>query len=308
MELTIEPENGRGCGTRSKGGVYACCGLSVWGKPIEYFLLDPVRPIPWQRGSHVIPRNDGSGLYDLLVYIGVDPKKGDTEGYPSAWSFIEEARHYGVSRKQSPNLQWHLLTPGESNMILAHPRAFAALDKPDLKQEQVNVSNMHRFAAGYVLARQARPLYLCKQFQTWVNHRELLVKMGWSVGWDVRGQHFDERLQAEIDGQPISVDPSLTELVPCVQALRDLAWFNHAGTVEDELDKGMYHIEMPSFSFTCKKPLAPYDGSQIKWMTAAFAAIPLTHFEIPDGPQDEKGAVAAAALEKAGFVVAETDY
>ncbi len=36
----------RGCGEREQGGVYAECGLSPYGTPLEYFLIDPPRPLP----------------------------------------------------------------------------------------------------------------------------------------------------------------------------------------------------------------------------------------------------------------------
>lgn len=304
VQLTVEPPNGRGCGKRSDGGTYACCGVSPWGKPIEYFLLDPVRPIPWQRGSYIIPRGGGSDLYDLLVYIGVDPKKGDTEGYPSTWSFIEEARRFGVSRKQSPNLQWHLLTPGESNMILAHPRAFAAIPAPG----QLSIKTMHKFAASYELNREAKPLYGCKQFQTWVDHKDILLALGWEVGWDIRGKHLEACLVAEANGDDFDPQDGLAEEVPCVHALRDLAWFNHSNPVENEMVAGEYWIDMPSFKFVCRKPLAPANANHIRWETAAFAAIPLTHFEMPNGPQDEKGKEAVMSLRRAGFEVAETEW
>ena len=36
----------RGCGEREPGGVYAECGLSPRGRPLEEFLFDPPLPIP----------------------------------------------------------------------------------------------------------------------------------------------------------------------------------------------------------------------------------------------------------------------
>ena len=36
----------RGCGEREPGGVYAECGLSPYGSPLEHFLIDPPMPLP----------------------------------------------------------------------------------------------------------------------------------------------------------------------------------------------------------------------------------------------------------------------
>ncbi len=52
INLTVPLE--RGCGMREKGGLYACCGTSPFGKPVEEFLIDP--PLPFIRrafkGTH----------------------------------------------------------------------------------------------------------------------------------------------------------------------------------------------------------------------------------------------------------------
>src|SRR5438552_2486585 len=36
----------RGCGEREQGGVYAETGLSRYGTPLEYFLIDPPQTLP----------------------------------------------------------------------------------------------------------------------------------------------------------------------------------------------------------------------------------------------------------------------
>jgi hypothetical protein len=117
----------RGCGDREPGGIYAECGLSARGRPLEEFLLDPPLPIPagldlvnkpqtWQRmlpsGE---PALDGEGLpiFDLLIWVGA-------EFYPYCPDFLEETRRYGASRRLNPNLDLSLLSRS-SRMILAHP-------------------------------------------------------------------------------------------------------------------------------------------------------------------------------------------
>src|SRR5947209_4264234 len=117
----------RGCGDREPGGVYAECGLSSRGRPLEEFLIDPPLPIPpgldlvnkpqtWQRllpsGE---PALDGEELpiFDLLIWVG-------QEHYPYCPDFLEEVKRYGASRRLNPNLDLSLLSRS-SRMILAHP-------------------------------------------------------------------------------------------------------------------------------------------------------------------------------------------
>ena len=117
----------RGCGDREPGGVYAECGLSSRGRPLEEFLIDPPLPIPpgldlvnkpqtWQRllpsGE---PALDGEGLpiFDLLIWVG-------QEHYPYVPDYLEETSRYGASRRLNPNLDLSLLSRS-SRMILAHP-------------------------------------------------------------------------------------------------------------------------------------------------------------------------------------------
>ncbi len=122
----------RGCGEREPGGVYAECGLSRRGRPLEEFLIDPPLPIPegldlvnkpqlWQRrlasGEPVL---DGESLpsYDLLIWVGA-------EHYEYCPDYIEEVKRYGASRRLNPNLDLSLLS-ASSRMILAHPRVLNA--------------------------------------------------------------------------------------------------------------------------------------------------------------------------------------
>ena len=117
----------RGCGDREPGGVYAECGLSSRGRPLEEFLIDPPLPIPpgldlvnkpqtWQRllpsGE---PALDGEGLpiFDLLIWVG-------QEHYPYVPDYLEETIRFGASRRLNPNLDLSLLSLS-SRMILAHP-------------------------------------------------------------------------------------------------------------------------------------------------------------------------------------------
>jgi hypothetical protein len=124
----------RGCGDREEGGVYAECGPSPYGSPLEYFLLDPPLPLPdgldlvnkpqlWQRadpvsGKPVLDAETNEPVYDLLIWIGA-------EHYPEAVDYIEETRRLGASRRLNPNMDLSKLTR-RSRMLLAHPRAIIA--------------------------------------------------------------------------------------------------------------------------------------------------------------------------------------
>src|SRR5258708_15915173 len=117
----------RGCGDREPGGVYAECGLSPRGRPLEEFLIDPPLPIPagldlinkpqtWQR---MLPSGEpaldveGLPIYDLLIWVGA-------EHYPYCPDYLEETRRHGAARRLNPNPRLPLLSP-TSRMILAHP-------------------------------------------------------------------------------------------------------------------------------------------------------------------------------------------
>src|SRR3989440_8175688 len=121
----------RGCGDREPGGVYAECGLSEHGAPLDFFAFCPPLPIPegidlvnkprlWLRtdpGSNqpVLDPLTNEPIYDLLIHIGA-------EHYPEPPDYYEETKRLGASRRLNPNLDVTLLT-SSSRMLLAHPRA-----------------------------------------------------------------------------------------------------------------------------------------------------------------------------------------
>lgn len=126
---TGNPPNGRGCGTRESGGGYLCTGLSEHGLPIEAFIIDPVRVWPgeWIRGMKVIPRDpeDPESINDVLVFVG----RGF---YASPWTFVEEVRRYGASRRFAPTLPFDKLVAGRSRTVFVHRRAYPMFRyKPD---------------------------------------------------------------------------------------------------------------------------------------------------------------------------------
>src|SRR3974390_3419799 len=65
----------RGCGQREQGGVYAECGLSPYGSPLEDFLIDPPQPLP--EGLDLINKpqlweDPATGITHLLIWIGAE--------------------------------------------------------------------------------------------------------------------------------------------------------------------------------------------------------------------------------------------
>ena len=112
----------RGCGEREQGGVYAETGLSRYGSPLEYFMIDPPRPLP--EGLDIINKpqlweDPATGITHLLIWIG-------GEHYEYTPDYVEETKRFGASRRINPNLELSRLTR-ESRMILAHPRAINTL-------------------------------------------------------------------------------------------------------------------------------------------------------------------------------------
>lgn len=119
MNVTQNPENGRGCGSRTEGSPYLCCGKAENELLIEHFIVDP--PHLWhrdfQRGYYIAPRNpkDKNSPNDIIIFVG-------RQFYPSPWSFIEEVRNFGASRKIPKNFPFDKLTAGQSRMVFVHSK------------------------------------------------------------------------------------------------------------------------------------------------------------------------------------------
>lgn len=104
----------RGCGSRKQKALYMCVGMSPFGAPIEYFVLDPARPFKGDafRAPMILEREDKPN--DVLIWIG-------KEYYPFVPDFIAEARRMGISRRVPHNFPAGQLSRG-SRMILVHAR------------------------------------------------------------------------------------------------------------------------------------------------------------------------------------------
>lgn len=119
----------RGCGVRKLGGVYIECGLGVKGCPVEHFILDPPQVVDPQRGFPLPMQGmgmivDPAGTWHLVDRVG-------QAYYPFPVDFIEETRHFGLSRrvqkslkaptKDGPKSGFALLTK-KSRILIVHDR------------------------------------------------------------------------------------------------------------------------------------------------------------------------------------------
>lgn len=111
----------RGCGTRLAGAAYLEVASSPFGQPIEYFLVDPPVRVPSAMGLSpvgvkLLPRPGCPGVFDVYDWVGAD-------SYPNVADFIEEARHFGISRRIAATAQFEQLST-DSRLILVHSRAW----------------------------------------------------------------------------------------------------------------------------------------------------------------------------------------
>jgi len=105
----------RGCGKRVKGGLYACCGLSPNGKPIEHFLIDPPGPYKGEPFRAPIIQEERD-VKHLVFWVGA-------QHYPFCPDFIEETRNFGVSKRIPLGTDLSGIEAFKSRMYFVHPRA-----------------------------------------------------------------------------------------------------------------------------------------------------------------------------------------
>ena len=120
MSISIlrPPALARGCGERKQGGIYAECGLSSWGLPIEHFLVDPPQVIDADAlglTSIGVKLIEIKGVWHIFDIVG-------SEHYPNVADFIEEVRKLGASRRLARTLDFSRLT-SDSKLVLLHRRA-----------------------------------------------------------------------------------------------------------------------------------------------------------------------------------------
>ncbi|MBU2611990.1 MAG: hypothetical protein KJ606_13760 [Chloroflexi bacterium] len=111
----------RACGRRIEGGVYAETRLSEGGGPVEFFIVDPPRPVDFSAlgltavGVKLI---EIDGVWHVFDVVG-------QEYYPYPADYIEETRYKGASRRLGAKLEFAKLGP-ESRLLLIHQKAIIA--------------------------------------------------------------------------------------------------------------------------------------------------------------------------------------
>ena len=132
--------------------MYACCGLSPSGKPVEAFVIDPAMPFDVKpfRSPMFAQRKDG--IYDVITWVGA-------EFYPTVPDFVEEVRQMGISRRISANAKLDCLTPTKSRMVFVHARAIAPqLDLPESAwckaKDQDHVCTFHLWDLSALIEHQ----------------------------------------------------------------------------------------------------------------------------------------------------------
>jgi hypothetical protein len=113
-----EPVLPRGCGKRKQGGIYAECGLSAWGLPVEHFLVYPPQVVDAEAlglASIGVKLIEMDGVWHIFDIVGA-------EHYPNVADFVEEVRVMGASRRLAKTLDFTRLT-SDSKLVLLHRRA-----------------------------------------------------------------------------------------------------------------------------------------------------------------------------------------
>lgn len=273
---TVKAEHGRGCGSRSSGSCYICTGFGLWGSQIEEFIIDPVRRWPqemsrkeWGRGFQLLP---GKDCNHVVIFVG-------ESFYASPWTFIEETRRFGVSRKVPPTFPFDKITFGISQMYFVHSKAYADPQKHGFSLDQPHT----------------RPLPDCNFF---ADDLQLWEKKDYFTG----GWHPTVR---RVEGY--------SQETACTFAHRDLACIFHKEEdvifTKDTGEGFEFEIQAPSFSYTGRAPSTPnvlkleetYDPSAFK--PGVFLRLPITHFEAKDYAKSW-----AEKAHQAGFPVEILDY
>jgi hypothetical protein len=275
---TIHAPFGRGCGSRSSGACYLACGLSLSGNSIEHFVIDPVRRWPQEmsrkdhnRGFQLLPV-PGQNYHHVVIFVG-------ESFYASPWTFLEECRHFGASRKVPPTFPFDKIQPGKSQMYFVHPKAYADPIK-------------HGFCLNH---SEHQPLPDCKFFADDLSLWE--KKDNFTAGWH----------------PTVRKEKGISQETACTFAHKDLACIFHK---EEDVSFGesteegfQFTIQAPSFSYTGEVPIDPnilklsetYDKSA--FLPGIFLRLPISHFE----SKDYAGSWAEKA-QKAGFSVEVLEY
>ncbi|MDO9130970.1 MAG: hypothetical protein Q7U34_14000 [Anaerolineales bacterium] len=111
----------RACGRRIKGAIYAETRLGDHGIPLEFYIVDPPRPVDLATlgltavGVKLV---EVDGVWHIFDVVG-------QEYYPYPADYVEETRYKGASRRLGAKLEFAKLGP-ESRLLLVHQKAIIA--------------------------------------------------------------------------------------------------------------------------------------------------------------------------------------
>lgn len=122
-EIHEEIGMARQCGARVTDVPYLCCGRSIFGMPIEYFIKCPPIIVPFKfnnRGIKLFQKQDHeTGTNEMITHVLDHVGKN----YQVA-DMIEEVRACGLSRKSYEDFPFDKLTYGKSKIWLTHSEAW----------------------------------------------------------------------------------------------------------------------------------------------------------------------------------------
>lgn len=254
----------RGCGTRVEGGIYAECGLSETGAPLERFLFDPVVPVPADltipiQGVGTMTNGETTHVVDR---VGV-------AFYPNASDFIEEVRRFGLSRRIPKSFDFSRLSEG-SRILIVHPRGL--------------VDAWPEFVSGRWLCPNAR-----------IDHapEALAEALRLEAGRDSwRRSNCCAGLQWEaVTG---GVEVTLDEQVPGYN-YRTGAFVENVDALTWRADERLVRVECASFSYHARRAPEGVDPSFGEAFVASFPISNLCVVRAADGSHEEAAARALAA-------------
>ncbi|MEM9539989.1 MAG: hypothetical protein AAGA60_10880 [Cyanobacteria bacterium P01_E01_bin.42] len=242
----------RGCGTRKQGGIYLEFHLSMYGQPLEYFLIDPPIPSrkfrPTTRGQKLIGRD---GVWHVIDRVGMT-------FYPNVLDFFYETKQWGLSRRVSPLLEYEKLSK-DSRILIAHDRAFIEnwQDYPDFHcPKELEEHNRDR-----LLKETDREKSMCA-----------------GVWWH--------------DIQPIAVTPEVeitsTDAVlggHCFGLPQGALVLGGRAGLNREASFLKIEREMPSFSYEAFTRIPRIEP---KYRQAFFLSLPISNITVIDGKEAEK--------------------
>tara|TARA_Y100001963_G_scaffold97469_1_gene134116 strand:+ start:351 stop:1241 length:891 start_codon:yes stop_codon:yes gene_type:complete len=256
----------RGCGTRKKGGLYACVSSGGGNTPIEHFIVDPV--IPWTHGPFqggIVSWQPQTGAYDLIMWVGA-------EYYPYVPDFIEEGRVHGFSKRIPTTLEGLELLDDQSRLVLVHPRA-------GFRHTHHLKHVCHTIAQGEAAPHIFRPdPHASGDCNHPIDSDGETTNCTFSL-WDLSGHKKASTHNHTVWEVQFAIMGELNRVPVAYQ---------------DDPENKVANIETPSVTYTVRTLVdgfSPYDTGNdvydppdyLGWYPGIFCVLPLTHFEYVSG-------------------------